>query len=141
MTDTTRVGYLNKSDVVTGVVGAVQAYIESTQYSSRNSILWAGVAPTVISAMSRALTEYGWGLGFGGSDSYLPVTEGTGLKPATTNILYVGVFNAVLAYLARQNIPKNILRGIGIDSLGYAVMQNLPGMAAEDSIIFGNYSK
>ena len=127
------VGVLNKSDVYAGLVAVVQNYIGSGNYGS-GGLAMPAVMATVISAASRALTQYG--IGFGGKDSYVPMTT-NGLNNTTSNLLFVGIFNAVIAFLMKRNVPRQTLLGLEIDSLGYSVMQNMPYMDSKDTIIFG----
>ena len=124
---------LNKSDLYAGLVAVIQNYIGSANYGSGGMAMPAVMA-TVVSATSRALTTYA--VGFGGKDSYLPVMN-DGLTPTTSNLLFVGIFNAVIAFLMKRNVAKQTLLGLEIDSLGYTLMQNMPYMNPNDSIIFG----
>ena len=127
------VGILNKSDVYAGLVATIQNYIGISHYGSGGLAMPALMA-TVVSAASRALTQYA--VGFGGKGSYLPVAT-TGLTPTTSNLMFIGVFNAVIAFLMKRNVPRQMLIGMEIDSLGYSVMQNVPFMSNKDTIIFG----
>ena len=60
-----------------------------------------------------------------------------GLNNTTSNLLFVGIFNAVIAFLMKRNVPRQTLLGLEIDSLGFSVMTNMPYMDSKDTIIFG----
>ena len=126
------VGILNKSDVYAGIVSIMQNYIGASYGGA--GLFMPAVMATAISAASRALTAYG--VGFGGEDSYLPITQ-KGLNNTTSNLLFVGIFNAVIAMLMKRNVPRQTFYGMEIDSLGYTLMQNTPWMSPKDTIIFG----
>ena len=124
---------LAKSDLYAGLVAVIQNYIGASQYGS-GGLMNPAIMATAISAASRAMTSYA--VGFGGKESYIPLAA-DGLTPTTSNLLFVAIFNGVIALLMRRNVPKQMLLSVEIDSLGYSLMQNIPGMDPSDTVIFG----
>ena len=130
-----QIAILTQSDVWAGVVSIIQNYVGGVNYGGSGGLAMPAVMAVGISAASRALTQYA--VGFGGSSSMFPMMSTGGLTPTTSNLLFVGIFNAVIAYLMKRNVPKQTLIGMEIDSLGYSVMQNAPFVSGQDTVIFG----
>ena len=116
---------LSASDLSAMFIAYMQNFLVGSGYAG--SGIMPGFQALLVSAISRGISSYMAG-------TSIPMSEMV-ISGDASNIILVGIQNAVIGFLRGQKVVKQTLLGMEIDSLSYNILQSIPKYPGGDVAI------